>query len=639
MSIRNIYEYLKCDGVSVDILDKNSRNKSDKSILLKNKEAIDEYIKKNGCNITDNYFKYEIDKINQIFINFNKNEKNEKIKVYNFCKKIIFKKSEINIMQKKIDIFVKFNKTIYQNIYLNYDKSLIIYNPINYNIHHLLINDSINFSDNNIKITLDILTQGNIINLSLPSIGLLKCNMSPKTCQNYTTFIYQIINSNNLNNTLFDYIPLKEINIGDTISNFLVNIKLDNEKNNLNNDNTDNTEDLIRKILNIKMIDFNEIFYISKNKDKNKNKKVRIEYLIPYEITDKNILKIMEKSKITTFKDIDIIHQHNKTLLMFIIKNNDDNLLLRKEVLACFLFYIINIVYDISKKYLNTIDNIIKQIINSKDKRFKRLNIVDAYKYTTDLNKSLMNFKIILLNNFYQIFIPSKLTKLYGMIYDINGCYIPDKDSIFTIDNKTFNSNYPFKDPINEINISNFLLNILEKNDVYEPERVLELGGFIYTTHYMKKSSELLCEKYLYYDKYNKFILVIMSYFIDFFKNKNIPFNILPPINNIIRQSNTIIKNKLIKDYKEYLEDATNYYKKLIDIREKIKLIKYINNNLSNLEEIYLMCFNINLTLGLCYDKIVSKQIFNVDLKKEILTQYFEIKKFNENIILKYLDK
>lgn len=622
----SIYDNFKCDNVSVEILEKNGRDKGEKSILFQNKFQIDEYIERTKVDVKNKYIEYELGKSNVHFIDFKKNKH-----IYKFSKNIISRKNEINIMQKKIDIFLKFNKSLYKNIYLNYNKLHIIYNPIQYSVLKECL-PNIRESDD-IEIALDILTQGNIINLSLPSIGILYKHISKNTDgQNYTNFINKIHDTNDLN-TLIQYIPLKKINIGETISKFLGNISYKNNGNDGNNENNGNnindTKDLIKKIIDNLDITSDEIFYIPN--EKNKSKKVKIEYLIPYKYDSLKLqFEELDKSKIEPYKSktINEIHAHNKDLLDIALKNQNSKF--NKHILACFLFYVINVTYDICKKYISKIDNIIKQIITSKDKRFKKLNIADVFKYTTDLSQSLLNFKKILLNNFYQLFVPSKLTGLYGMIYNTNGCFIPDKDTIFTIDDTNFYEKYPFE-KCSEDKIKNFLLNIVNKNDVHEPEKVLELGGFIYDTSIMKKTCEILCEKYSNIEKCNNFILFILNYVIDNFKKKKIPFDLF---------KDEMTEAFLLKNYKKYLEESTNNYLKVLEIREKIKLLKHVNSNLVNLEQIYLLCFNINLTVSLCYVPItLSDILLDGEKKKKLLIQYAEIKKINETKILKQINK
>jgi len=559
---------------------------------------------------------------------------------------------------------------------INYNKPTLFYNPINYKSldEYKPIFEKFSTKEYNknivgdINLSLDILTQGNIINLSLPSVGLIKPVLSNgiHSIQNFTDFIKAIVHTKDFKDISYS-IPLRSLNIGDTIADILSDtenisniMNVNNILNNLDNINNNKTK-LIKKMIDTIEINMEDIF---NDKSINKKSPIKSEFIIPYrkDLKEPEKIILMTKSEIATICNkgkIEDMHKHNKDLSTYVIllTLNDESIMNRpnyKNVLACFLFYIIRIVYDICKKYINSIDNILKYIIDSKDKRFKLLNIKGAFEYTTALDKSLLKFKSVLLNNFYQLFLPSKITEFYGMHQDVNRCFIPEYKSVFTRDNEYIRHNYPFWeiDTINPLipviaitdndKISNFILNISEKHDINNPDNILELGGRIFSNDTMKYVYKILTEYYTFLQKNNKFILFIIDKIIQYFNKKNIPIELLEDLVNdmymvLAPYNKDKISNKLLLNFELYLEKSTNYYKKVIDIRNKIKSSKRINiNNLHNLEEVSLLNFNIYLTRALCYVPVTAHYITDIKLKNTLLTEYLKIKKKYENIIISY---
>ena len=671
-------DYFKTSkNVSVEIIEKEyslpKLNTSKKSILEYFKADIDEYITKNKLkNDIDNFKKINILKIinDNYFLEFVNNNKIEY-----FCKNIISEKYEIMAMNKRIENFFKLNMN------RNINEDIIFYNPINHkNIDSMvlkkILTDNDNNNDNNndnINKTLDILLHGNIINLSLPSIGIIKLNISKKkdgVYENYVNFIKKIINYPDNSYNIIEYIPLTDLDISETLTNILLNnttnININNINNliNMNNINNSKTKILIKKIIdsvknNIKT---DKIFLHRIN---NKKSKVKQEYLIPYIINNKGGIEMMKKNDIETkcnTGDFNVVHNSNKDLIIYVIKNiyiNKNNLNNDfKNIMACFLFYIINVVCDICKEYINNIDNLLKQLIDSTEKRFRLLNIEEAFLYTSKLNKSLNKFKLILLNNFYQLFLPSKISEFYGMHQNNDGCYVPQQSSIFTMNDEYIIDNYPFTTefPLSEtenvdIKICNFILQNYEY-DVYDKKKILDIGGLVFDQDIMTESIKILNDYYTFLQKNNNFTLFIIDKIQYYFNvKKNIPYELLSDFQssdlstliknrNLTPQNEKILKDKLLLKFKTYLERSTKYYLKIIDIREIIKSQKKYNfDKLYNLEEIYLLSFNIYLTRGLCLIPIVSNMINNINVKNFLLEEFLKIKKLNENIILKYYNK
>ena len=113
-------------------------------------------------------------------------------------------------------------------------------------------------------------------------------------------------------------------------------------------------------------------------KETNKKKdKIKTEYVIPYKYDAKNQIISMTKMEIEKINDINGLMKHNKELflhtLIDIFKSSDGKKKLNeknyKNVLACFLFFLIRIIYDIIKEYINNIDILLTQLLNVKNKK------------------------------------------------------------------------------------------------------------------------------------------------------------------------------------------------------------------------------------------------------------------------------
>ena len=645
--------------------------------ILRNeyKLEIDEYIKKN--NILKNEKNLEkIEILKKISDDYFLELKNNNIE--DFVQNLIYTKDEINKIKYSIDNYFKLEKNLDYNIINNSKKKLSYNNPINFkNKNNLLnkdfflksINSTIyNQKYNDITISTNILLIGNIINNSLPSIGLVDIIFYPppypipKPPITIVSFIDTIINNNT---DIENQIPLKSLKIGETLSSILLNVK-----NNINNiDNIDNIfkekftnkdmDLLIKNMINNIKIDIKDIF-IKKSNNKKKNI-IQKEYIIPYKFKDSSFIndEIIYMSKSSEIENIKDINLHNKTVTINVIKKINSNPSEKinekyyKNVLACFLFYIIRIFYNILNEYINKINEQLIQILDIKEKRFGILNIKDAFEYTSLLKVSLYKFKLILLNNFYHLFIPSKILKNnYGMEKDSNNCYIPEINSIFLNSNQDIFNSYPFKlDITSNITITElntFILSIKEKNDIYNTNDILEFGGYSFNKEIMKISIKKINEYYILLQKNNNFTLFIIDKLIDnFIVKENIPYELISELESeesIMKKSslNPEENDKIIKfllyKFNYNIEKSTNYYIKLLDIRNKIKESKKMNvNTLYNIEEIYKLCFKIYYIKASCIIPITENILNDIKLKNTLLKEYSKIKRSFEKIISEYI--
>ena len=544
-----------------------------------------------------------------------------------------------------------------------------------YNNDIKLNHSFINNEKNNVKIILDILTQGEFINLSYPSLGIIS-NYISNNDNNYIDFINIIVNNKDINLDITSKIPLTSLNIDNKISELLLNIKYEEinyNPENFNNltENKNSIKNLIKNLIKSISIDLQNIYFLKeKNLNKSKTKKINPEFIIPYILDNKkNEIKNIERNDINKIKNFEDLINHNNTLFLYVVnntfklENKEDgiknlNKKYYKDILACYIFYIINIVTKILKMYIDEIDILLKNISYSKGKGFGLLNIKSAFQYTTLLNKSFLNFKKILLNNFYQLFIPSNIISgNYGMKMNQYNCYLPE--SIFLNSNESIYEKYPFNNKLIYVNniqtqdvsihkdlLKEFIASIKTRYDIYKKNVILEFGGSCFEEILIKKSIKILSDYYNILQKNNNFNIFIIDKIIDYFKNKNIPYELIENIKNLestfsssslnnFERNN--IEKKLLNKYEYNIEKSTNNYIKLISIRKKIEIAKNINvKNLYNLQDILFLSFRTYFVIVKCIEQITENSVSNTILKNKLLKKYNEIKKKYENMIYKY---
>jgi hypothetical protein len=589
-------------------------------------------------------------------------------------------KDIISSNKKFIDNFIDITKNIKNNNkYNQYTENLFYYNPINSKCleNNFLINSVINnllqnynFNDDNeeelVKISLDILQYGDIINISLPSIGVIQKKYSLINSghipfikyTNYLDFFQEIINNQTIEGKpLKRNIPLLSLNIGDTLADILLNISKNELFNNIDNINYNNTiKNLISNLINKIDINLHDIYY--------KNDKIKPEFIIPYEFNIRTFeVKEFNKTSSSKIKDFNNLFKHNNDIILFVINELtiNRNYLEKKNyknVLACYLYYIINVLYEILYNYINKIDIILQNLLMSKDKRFKILNIEDAFQYTTLLKESLIKFKFILLNNFYELFLPNNYTEnSYGMKLNSNNHYVPDSEFM----SDKIIDNYPFWIDTNKIvtyNINgsfestlNFICTIKNKKDIYNNIN-LEFGGLVFNSRIQNYSIKFLKEYYTKLNNSNKFNLFCIDKIIYSFNvNKSIPFeliyfNLNLNIRNLMSNKNLSLDDKimlerlLLHKYEENIDKSSKYFIKYSQIKYKINISKKSNiQDLLNKKELYYLYFNTYFTIANSIYVISDKDIADTKLKYIILTNYNKIKTKYENIIDEYLAK
>jgi hypothetical protein len=643
------------------------------SLLEKYKDEINNYIENNKIDLK-NFHKnknFHLKKLSNIYDNIFIKENKIKLFFYYLIDSNIMLNNNITNINSFIELFNKFDKKSIST----YSKSEIFYNPFGYfspfssNINISLRNfnnEFINIKDfskinksynnnniiNNLQISLDILTQSKIINISLPSIGIIKNNFSNKNNYSYITFIDKLLKIKNEEDNISEFIPLKSLDLGSIISDMLFDIN--NDEFNLIKKNFKNT------INNIN-ITLDEIFFdtVSKKNNKKKQKKIKTEFIIPYKLdsSKKNEIISSSKNDIDRIKNIKELIEKNNFIISFVLKkihqSNNNNKILEKtnfkNILSCFMFYIINLVYTISKIYIDKIDYFLFDIISSKDKRYSNLNIKKAFEYTNLLKKSLYKFKLILLNSFYYLFTPLNfLSGNYGMKLNDLGCYIPDGTILKT--NLDLLNEFPFYSSNNSDNsttyinlyndkLSNFLLNSKNNYDIYDNKNILEIGGYSFDFYTLKKSLSILNEYYKYTEKYNKFNLFIVKLLIKNFMEKNIPIELIDKLDSslyFIKSNKNEFERKLLLKYDNNMDKAVSFILNVLSIRQKIKNSKKNNvENLNYLETINLCCYNIYYLKSQSIINMIKNLNLNINFKNILLEKLLKKKKEYEDLIKK----
>ncbi len=641
-------------------------NSNDETSILNDYEKeINEYIKKNKLNITSLKKNKILNTLNDSYYSTMSNGDNYELFIdLIYATKNIIKKS----IDKSIDfhaIFKKFNKKIIKE----YDENFIYENPIDneyiafngFNKDILKKNNVDKENKKNIPIMFDILSQNQIINLSLPTIGVIYNNFTKKTEVNtYVEFISSLMEFDGENeNDIQRKNPLLSIDIADNVADVLFEIS------------NNNNEDLIKSMINNINVNINDLLVTSKKENNRTIKKLKRKYIIPFKLTESNNKKI----SITPLSKYDY-EEYNENPKTLIAKNNalikhviNDTFMLSKEnclknmdkshyknIIASYLFYSIHLTYDYLKQYIDKIDEILKNVISLGEKRFGVLNIKDAFDYTTNLNISINNFKTIMLNNFYYVFLPTKINDgNYGMKINDNGSFVAE--SQFLNINENIYESYPFKKIENEpkLKFSNnihddlkdFILNLSNKTDIYNKKHILQMGAKYGNYSIMKKSLKTFDKYYEETENTNNFLVKIINILIDntVVYNK-FPYELikddfdmdrLPHQNRFNKNNKEDIENILIEEFENFLEKSTNNFIKVLELRKKIKNMNTHNDieSLRMTENKLLFIsklFSIKALSTIYMSKIL---IADTDFKNELLEKLYKIKKEYENIINK----
>jgi hypothetical protein len=585
--------------------------------------------------------------------------------IYNFCKSIYDTKF---LFIKEGKNYLKFASLLRQiNINKNlFTKNLRYENPVIHNnaltpIQSL--NDILSEYDRNEKTAIDNIILGHNINFSLPSIGPICSIYTPIADKcDISTLIYTLITTDSgvYPPNYLEHIPLFKQNIIETLSNILLE---NNKENNLwnikiGNSNNNKTLKYIKTYFKSVNVSLGDIFFDATS--------IKKKYFIPYKQEDPTKDKIIETSSIpqTTITPLEKIKElidTNNNIINYVkdqIDANGFNYLNRlfiKNILCCYVFYVINIFYDFYKKYIDKLNDVIINI--SISKYGKELNISAGFKYIERLNISLLNFKKILLNDFYELFLPSTtVNNNYGMILNKDGFYVPAGP--FISSNDDIVKNFPFKQKIlyrnkddNIKSLINFILLGKSRTDYYDDNLILELGGFSYNNIITRSSISILNNFFDVYKKKNNLNIYLIELLEKFLKEYSCDVLNNNLITNIIDETTLSKKEKDFEEYyKKNLFSSATYFIEVLKIDKKIKSKK---NSISDEEykkrNIYLLTSKILTYNSEICNYLLRDSAFlaNDTIRKKLSDKFREYsstvfdkinlmkQKYNENKIIK----
>ena len=636
-----------------------------KSILENYHNQISNFMKEKNIKLSDVDNNNILSKIDNIFNNDLINSSSNKIKYEDFSKELLYYKYLLINIRENILVFNLVRSKIKDRILKN---NLSYINPlIIKNIDDILIGnnkffkekiDIYNNNDKKIYIqSINNIFYGHRFNIGLPSVGSIYSFYENPNGTNIPQFIISMLNRTD---NFMDNLPLIKQNIAETISSILLTkneSKLNNIDNildenlnttNMNNNTRKNLENYFKGVI----VELRDVM------QEPSSKYIKKDYIIPFKYNqDKHIFEYQEKMSYRLDDDNSIksLMMNNLNLLYSTMKSDGTfkfELEDTKIVLCCFLFFAINLFYDVYKYYINSLNQTIIDLSDSRGKKFKDLNIEAGFDFIKKLNESLLNFKLILLNNFYELFEPSKISSnYYGMYKNKNGFFVPE--SKLLVEKEVLNKVYPFrkiddsvKDNLKIIDdkesqklIANFILFKQKDKDLYDIERNLDLGVFTYNDIITSRTLNMYYSFFENYEKIINFNLFIIDLLMKNFKER-MPIEcinqslaiIKPNINTLNRtyldnQKNgyrSIVKNSFVKLYNESMRKSAVYTSKYLKVESD--LVTSGKKSLEKEKETY------SLIASMYYirSEFINNWIKNIKdnrLKNQLTEEFNKIKK------------
>lgn len=587
-----------------------------KSILSVYKNNINRNIKSNK------YFdNADLKKINNIF---------DKFRIYNdinlFCYELIHFKHNVKYRIEHLNKMNNSNKI--KNINninkLNHSKSNSYLNPLNdLDLKKNIINRNINYytvgsnTSNDLKNQLDILYYGKYINNNLPSLGVISNKFSATTptgissvkmyksfCDFFPNFFKDYINTPAEKPNFIINLPISELKIEETISDILVN-----ETKNINNINKikDILKGSIDKIKNINLVN---LLKIDSKKDILKDK-----YFIPY-IIDKsnNIEYIKKKSDIKTHFKTENSYKNTFKLIYNYIDANIKKpkiIMYFDKLLALYLYLQIELYYDLYKLYIRRLTDTLIKLSTSSDPNLNKLNFKDATIYVNNLDISLLKFKKILLNNFYNLFVPTKIDNNYGIMLNVDTGVNEIDPGADLIGNKIAEE-YPL---FHSNTLLPFIINF-KKYDIYDKTSSLEIGTLCYNNKYFSYAINIYknyLHKYSYIDTSN---LHVINYIKKYFEK----CVIIEQLKKITDKKSYLVKENLDSEQKVNLENILfTFFKDNFEKSSKSLLGASTYNKFSINKEIELFKSKIYYNISKITFKIIEHVLANIELKNKLL--------------------
>lgn len=647
---------------------------------------------------------------------FNKENKNNRMYYLSdsFTKLIIDNPSKENILKfsKIYSLFVFYEKSFMVNVSIvekilknikdkDFSRELapVLYkNPIqiyNYNIDQKFILQNIisgifnkiydeNFRELAIN-SFNTIYFGNYMDMSLPSIGPLytifdySSNLNKHSKTNIYHFMINILNNKD---SFIDHLPIKNTHFEKTISKLLL-IKTDKE--NMFSLNFDRSKIGLNEGSRLESLIENAILGIRFSlsdvlKEGTKNtSKIKNEYILPYIIKNNKIEKLRDLGEAGDKTKLDVILKHNretvgKIIELYTTKRDDFDSLCRqdplleenmKNCLGVFVYISISIFYDVYKYYFDKLTEILNEFIEND--RFKITDMRPAFDFVEKIKKSLYNFKKILENCFYHLFLPSRLTPKYGIrIQKEKGYFEVENKLLASFEHIILNFPFNFKEELKRVNnpqetiksstyliddensknrFINFALSHKSMYDIINPEETLYIGTF---TRDAKTTFDIYWNVfYKYLESLHiqaTFNDVLIKYFLRSMK-KNVPIELFRDVitkldsmkqklftTNYSDEMKTLVNNLVVDQYKDNYKYSTNCLIQLANIKRDIFIYG---------KEKYTESYEYSLNSLIFYhEALVYEYIFNQDIKessykKSALKMMKELKEYYESEILK----
>ncbi len=525
----------------------------------------------------------------------------------------------------------------------------------------------------------------NYVDVTLPCIGPLYNIFSdyPTSTTKLSPFYYNsfhiydfMMNILNGDNQFQDCIPLKGFDIGRFISTLMVQKEYKNTYSDLNYSNIvsfSDEEERLRNIIENSITGIRFTLNDVMKENKKEFSKVKSEYILPYRFEGNILKKIKDLSSVSRTQAKDVL-QYNREIVGKILQDIDklrslftNNPDLEEDIKKCLAIYVyisITIFYDVYKYYLNKISEILEKMIE--DDRYKKLNIKPVFDYLDKISQSLLMYKKILENSFYNIFTPSNIYPRYGIsvnkekgYFEINTSLATPLDRLIqlfpyfitstTVQTSTNKKNIFYIQSANNKNkkrFINFVLSWKSHQDILDPKQNLYFGGFYNNITYTNRVYDFFN---IYVDTLNKqcilneiFYEYLMKGFqqylpIELFMK---PLQFLETHQSQLKESKYVsefeekLKNELLVSYMEYMKLCTDSLIQLGEYKKEYELLRKKKSTLLlEMEEkkINSIIF-FNYTTILQY--IVQNEIPNKGFEAYILKKMRELKSKYEKIII-----
>lgn len=449
------------------------------------------------------------------------------------------------------------------------------------------------------------------INLYAPSIG--NAYLPNILSSSITHMICGLCNGEN---DILSLIPLHNQNIKDDITSFVIHKE---------GSNSDYKKKVLSSVLNNIDLSYDHIM-----KDKNKMKKI---FIIPYrkdEVSNNNgaIQHTFTYDKyITRTSSKEVIKENNELLskVWNLIQENPNHLNdpFVKDILALYVYYAIQLFYEMYYQYFSKISNILYEF--NEDSRFSEDHIDIGIMYIDKCIDTLKMYKKILLNNFYDFFLPTRATKAYGIKIDDNGYVVCG--SKLAVDNEFILKKYPFQHFDNNstkismekdtfIKVNHFLVGKKRNGDVYNPKEILYIGFYLPNETKMKEFIQ-------FYKYYIRVLLTQFSftiYICNLLSKSLLTYIPVELVNDVYKKIDVLKETSSTKSKNEIVITC---YKYLVKSYQSVKAFKSKKNNKKKPkdEEEQIILSNFYYNYATCiYEYIRQNNTLETKVKNYLIT-------------------